>query len=266
MLKLCWKVLLICCAMLDFAYAESLIAPATEQKTITATLSWGKQVDLSLPASGKLAALKVKVGDRVKAGQILLSLDQRAEKARLSAALTLFKHTKSAYAEAKREAERTQALYEQTLISTHEWQVSQNLLAKTLATQEDSKARISQAKVALDERVLNAPFAGRVAQIHIQAGQAVNNQCQSQALLTLIDDKFMSATAALTLAQWQKLQGITALQLQLADKSSYQAEVVQSGLNPQNNTPQINMHFTPQQRLLPGTQVELILPAIDSMN
>ncbi|WP_146066828.1 biotin/lipoyl-binding protein, partial [Candidatus Venteria ishoeyi] len=78
------------------------------KKTITATLSWGKQVDLSLPASGKLAALKVKVGDRVKAGQILLSLDQRAEKARLSAALILFKHTKSAYAEAKREAERTQ--------------------------------------------------------------------------------------------------------------------------------------------------------------
>lgn len=144
-----------------------------------------RRAKMSPPAGGQISKMKVKKGERVVAGQVLLELwhkDLHAqEELAQEQAKTVASRAKEvcAMAEAaQRDAERSVQLREQGFISSQ-------LLDKSLtdakarkasceAAQgevEQSSARIEVARASLDRMTLRAPFAGIVADISGELGE-----------------------------------------------------------------------------------------------
>lgn len=172
-------------------------APSLFAEEIAARLDWGRQVELGVAVSGVVDEVKVEAGDRVKAGQLLLSLDARPFQARVDAARALVKKLKALSAEADRELDRTQALHEQTLISNHELEVVRNASISAASELTRARAALTGAEVEAEYARIHAPFAGVIAARRAESGQAVVNQCQVRPLLILADDRRWLARASL---------------------------------------------------------------------
>ena len=158
---------------------------ATVSNNRAGTVKACRRAKMSPPAGGQISKMKVKKGERVIAGQVLLELwhkDLHAqEELAQEQAKTASSRSKEvcAMAEAaQRDAERSVQLREQGFVSSQ-------LLDKSLTDAkarrasceaakgevEQSSARIDVARAGLDRMTLRAPFAGIVADISGELGE-----------------------------------------------------------------------------------------------
>ena len=99
-------------------FTAALIPQASSAADIQATLQWSQRVELSTPVSGVVQSVYVAVGDLVKRGQLLLALDSTAYRARVAENQSEITRLNAEKAEAKRNLDRVQELYQRTVVST----------------------------------------------------------------------------------------------------------------------------------------------------
>ena len=159
----------------------------TLTNTRAGTVKACKRAKLAPPAGGQIARLRVKKGDQVQAGQVLLELwnddigaelslaerDATATVARRDEACVRAKVT-------RREANRLASLVERKLVSAEQADRaagdadSQETACRAATAQvRVSGARIDAAKARLERTLLRAPFAGIVAEINGEVGEFV---------------------------------------------------------------------------------------------
>ncbi len=151
----------------------------------TGRVVWGQETTLSTAVSGMVVAVPVAVGDRVEEGAVLVRLDQRAFNARLAAAGTHVERARQAFEEAGRELERTEELYDRTLLADHDLQLARIAHGAAEAELRTAEARHVERRLDLEYSVVRAPFAGRVVERHIHPGMAVVNTHVAIPLVTL---------------------------------------------------------------------------------
>lgn len=117
-------------------------------------------VDLVPPASGRVTRIGFRPGDRVSRGQVLLELDNRAEQADLGAA-------EATLAEAQAAFDRQQSLNRTGSASDAAFQTARAELLR-------AEAERDRVLVALEDRSLEAPFAGVVGLTDMVEGQVVD--------------------------------------------------------------------------------------------
>ena len=158
---------------------------AVVSNTRAGTVKACRRAKLSPPAGGQISQMRVKKGDHVTAGQILLELwhddlsaqHQLAQDQLRSAEIRVREICTQADT-AKREAERAKELRAQGFISQQQVERSEADSASRQAscdgTRSDitqSKSRIAVADATLNRMVLRAPFAGIVADISGELGE-----------------------------------------------------------------------------------------------
>jgi RND family efflux transporter MFP subunit len=105
--------------------------------------------EIGFEVPGRIVELPVREGDRVEAGHVLARLDARDYEAALAAAQAKLQH-------AAAEAERARILYEKGVKPKSELDLAQRM-------HEVRKAETAEARKAVEDAVLRAPFAGVVA-------------------------------------------------------------------------------------------------------
>ena len=159
----------------------------TVSNTRAGTVDACRRSKLSMPIGGRVDQLHVDEGDKVEAGQILLSLwnkDRRAMTAQAEAQLLVARHGAQKMcveaANAEREAKRLEQLVARGLASQEATE-----LGRTRAEggrfgcqaardeEEVAKANLQMNLAMLDETYLRAPFAGVVAEINGEIGEYV---------------------------------------------------------------------------------------------
>lgn len=166
-----------------FTFSE----PAWSQQLATGVTKPIHDLTLSLPVAGRIEALKVKEGDRVKKGDILLHLDKNLE-ALEAKRRKLIVDDDSRVEEAKM---REQILKEQLrearrLLETNSVsrkQVEDEELAYQSALAERKALEMSKrreqvdyelAQEALERRILRAPISGQIAKLEFRLGESVS--------------------------------------------------------------------------------------------
>ncbi len=197
---------------------------------LPAQLVWEKQRDLGLLQSGIVQSLKVKVGDKVKAGQTLATLDTRALNARKKAAQAYLSAQKTAYKQAKTDWKRTKDLHEQVLIAQHEMEKADTVFALAKAELAKAEAKLAQCQKNLRESSLKAPFSGEVSAVYVDAGQALNNQQQMMPVLQLRDNNTALLQAQLSREQVLGLQLGQALEIRSGET---QTQATLTAIRPQ---------------------------------
>lgn len=178
------------------AIGAALAVPAAMAAEVEATLEWARRVELSAPVGGVVTAVPAEPGDAVAADAPLVRLDPRPFQSRVRAAQARVDRTRPARDEAKRELERSQELYERTLLSKHDLQVAEIEHASADAEYREAQAALEQARLDLEYSVVRAPFVAWVLERPAEVGQTVVTRLEAQTLVVLAERGRMAARAA----------------------------------------------------------------------
>jgi RND family efflux transporter MFP subunit len=175
-----------------------------------ATLQWSQRVELSTPVSGVVKAVNVEVGDQVRKGQVLLSLDGTDYQASVAETESAITRYKAETEEAKRDLDRVQNLHERTVVATAELDQAKLRLVKSQSMLAEAQAHLRQDRKALDDTLLRAPFDAVVILRDAEPGLSVAAGLEPRMLLTLARSGEMIARMDLPSPQIDKLKtGLT---------------------------------------------------------
>ncbi len=170
-----------------------VISPLVSAQQYDAVLQWSKRATLGTLTSGVIENVLVDVGDRAKQGDVLLQLDGQVFEKQVKQTLSGVKSAEEQYLEAKREKERSEELYNRTVLSDHDLQVAKNNEIHARAKYEDAKVLHERAKYNFKYSRIIAPFNVLVLERHAQPGQVVSSEMQPPVLLVVAEAGAMRA-------------------------------------------------------------------------
>lgn len=185
---------------------------ATVANTRAATVTACRRAKLSTLTGGRIANLKVREGDRVPAGALLLEVWNQDLVAQLKLARTQVESARSRAEQscqladvAAREAERLKELHQKGFVSIERSDRSASEARASRAGCEAARTEVDQAlarvKVAqteLERTVIKAPFAGVVAEVTGELGELTTPSppgIPTPPAIDLIDDSCLYVTA-----------------------------------------------------------------------
>jgi len=139
-----------------------------------------KQANVATQVSGRIIAVKAEAGDRVKAGQLLMTVDAREATENVAAARAQLEQAEANY-------QRTQNLFKQKF-------VSQAALDQSAATVKSARAQAAAAGAGASHAAVTSPLSGIVAQRHAELGDLA---MPGKPLLTVFDPKGLRAVASI---------------------------------------------------------------------
>ncbi len=155
--------------------------------TATGTVAPLSSVDVRPQTTNLITKVHVKEGQFVKAGELLFTLDPRADEANVAKARAQLTRDEAALADAQRQLKRSQELLAQNFISQGALDTNlTNVQSQTGAVAAD-KAALDAAKLGLSYTRISAPGAGRLGAINVFAGSSVQANVTSLVSLTQLD-------------------------------------------------------------------------------
>jgi RND family efflux transporter MFP subunit len=132
-----------------------------------------QSVDIRAQVTSTVREVHIKEGQTVKAGDLLFSLDSRADEANYKKALAQIEKDRADLATAQRNFERQKELFAQKFISQSALDVVQNSVDTLKGQMAVDTAAAEASRVALGYGEIRAPFAGRTGIISVRAGSLV---------------------------------------------------------------------------------------------
>lgn len=156
-------------------YTEIKAQSGNQQRQLSGYIRAADQSNLSFQVSGQVQSITVKVGETVKAGQLLAQVDPQAYRLRLRQAEAELASARVELKEREDNFERQQQVYRKQFIS-------QNTLERAEADYHKARSavQLAESKLSLAERdlrltKLKAPFSGVITRIEIEAFEEVGS-------------------------------------------------------------------------------------------
>uniref|UniRef100_A0A832I3F0 Efflux RND transporter periplasmic adaptor subunit n=1 Tax=Eiseniibacteriota bacterium TaxID=2212470 RepID=A0A832I3F0_UNCEI len=168
-------------------YARVRVEDITARVRAPGKIEPRTQVKISADIPGKVVQLRVKEGDRVRRGELLLQLDDTQYRASLQQARAALATAQARLREAEKALAintanfgRQRALFEQKLLSQAEWDEATRLHESARVQAAAAAEEVSRARAAVDAAQDNvrkcrfeAPFDGVVSALNVEQGEIV---------------------------------------------------------------------------------------------
>ncbi len=159
------------------AQLTALIAPKAEswqpEVQFEGTLQPVREADLGFKVPGRLAQIRVRLGERVSAGQTLAMLDATEAEAQLKAAEAQVRAAEAQLALADDSAKRTTTMVGSGAASPQAGVQTGQQRSLAEAQLDSARAQLALAQATLKNQTLVAPFAGSVTRVPSGAGAIV---------------------------------------------------------------------------------------------
>lgn len=169
-----------------FIFASSFIQGISYAKEFDATIDLPSPLELSIPVSGVINKVNIAIGQRVKKGDELLTLDPApflTAKKRAKSQLIVQQVTLQ---ESRRNLKQHQELYDRTVLAMVELENANLKVKRDSALLENARTKVAAAEYAYSHSKLIAPFDALILAIHVNQGQSINNKLQSNTLVSLV--------------------------------------------------------------------------------
>ena len=181
---------------------------AAPSVSVTTVRVQQRDYDVQLDASGTVAAISsvelrpqlssvirqvhIREGDFVKAGQLLFTLDVRADEANVNRAKAQLQRDQIALADAQRQLARSRELLAQNFVSQGAVDTVQTLVDTQTSLVNSDRAAIATALVSLGYGRITAPGAGRAGAVNVFAGSSVQANTTPLVTITQLDPVLVS--------------------------------------------------------------------------
>lgn len=158
-------------------------------------------IDVGAQVGGQIKKLYVKLGDVVKAGDMIAEIDSATQqnnvdtkKAQLGIYEAKLNSAKVALENSKTKFKREQELFAKNATSKEEFENAKNTLAANEASLKEIEAQIVQAKISLNTAQIDlgytkiiAPKGGVVVSVQVEEGQTVNSNQTTPTIVNIAD-------------------------------------------------------------------------------
>jgi len=159
------------------------------------TLAAEQSASLGFKVGGKIGSLKVKIGDHVKAGALLATLDATEAGAQAAASAAQVRAAEAQLALAQDSERRTQAMVQSGSFAEASGVQSTQQRALALAQLDAAKAQSSLTKVSLGNHTLTAPFTGTITRVPDGIGEVV---APGAALFEIVNTKLLKLSTTVS--------------------------------------------------------------------
>jgi RND family efflux transporter MFP subunit len=170
-----------------------MISASAYAADFDAVLDWAEIFVVGFPMDGSIAQVYVRPGQLVSEGTTLIELDNEPIAIRIRQYQAAVAADKAVLADAKRQFEQAQSLYEQTVLADDELQRALNAYEKARAQLASANARLDYARWQLKKANVTAPWDAWVVQRHADPGQILVAEQRAQPLLVLAKSGVMGA-------------------------------------------------------------------------
>ncbi len=161
--------------------------PAQVIATGTVTPRVGAEVPVGPRVSGTLKKLYVKIGDRVKKGEVLGVLEEKDLQANVNRAAATLAAAKASAAYAKSNYERLAALLPKGYVSEDSVDLARQNSQSAQANVKNARAALDYAKIQLSYGTVRAPISGIVESVSTQEGSTVAATFNAPTFVTIIN-------------------------------------------------------------------------------
>lgn len=227
---------------------------------VVARLHWSQRVPLGSCASALVHSVRVDVGDRVSAGDVLVELDPVPAQARLARARATLARVRPELEEQTIELEHAQELFDRTVLSAADLRHAEIRHAVAEAGVAEAAADVAVAEAGVECRKVRSPLTGIVVERAVERGQAVVGRERALTLVVVAETGQMDAVAEVP----SDLIGAVPTGVEVAVRVGselFRGRVVTVGLEPTSTSPlvyPVRVRFpTPE-----GRQLRAGMPAI----
>lgn len=230
------------------------------------TVSAINSVELRPLVSSTVKAVHVREGQEVKKGQLLFTLDGRADSAKVAQTAAELAQQQAQQADAERNLQRQRELLRQGFVAQSALDTAQTTLDSSRAVVAAKAAELEANRVGLAYQTLRAPFSGRIGAIDVHPGSLVQASMASP-LLTLSQIDPIAVAFTLPEAELSRLlavqaQGSARAVATLADGSRIEGKLsfIDNAVNSESGTVKLKAEFANAKRQLwPGAFVRVQL-------
>lgn len=226
---------------------------------IDGRLDWAERVTLSTPVSGVVAEVNAQPGMQVKKGDVLLKLGPADFKTRIRRARAAVTKTRHALAEAEREWERGQELYERTVTSDRELKLSEIAYQSAKADHSAASAELSMATKALADSMIKAPFDGIIIGRHVSKAETVITRQQNVPMITMGMTGRYHVVASVDADTASKLQNGASVRVK-TNGQEHAGKIVFVAVEPENGSYTVKAGFETADILRIGTSATIVMP------
>lgn len=164
--------------------AAVTLAPVPVTNEYVATIKSRRSATMQPQVAGRLTDIRVHSGQVVRAGAVLMTIDQRQQSVSVTAAVATERQKKASFDYNKIEIERQRKLFEAGVTSRDAYDQAQQSFANTKADYESAIEARKVQEEQLAYYTIRAPFDGVVGDIPVHIGDYVS----SSVTLTTVDE------------------------------------------------------------------------------
>lgn len=170
------------------------LAPQTITETLKATgsLAPRRTIALASQVSGTVDDVRFRVGDAVKAGDVLVQVDVETLNIQLQQQKSTAEATRAQLAQAEAQVERTERLNTRGLVASANLDSERANVDALRSNLKALESQVAAAEVSLRNATIRAPFDGVVASRSVEPGQVTS---PGAALMQIVDLSVMEMTA-----------------------------------------------------------------------
>jgi RND family efflux transporter MFP subunit len=164
------------------------LAPVAQSSEYVSTIKSRRSATLMPQVSGTLTEIRVRSGDRVKAGQEMMEIDPRQQQATVDSQRATERQKKAVYDYHTVEVERQRKLFEAGVTSRDVLDQEQQAFDNAKADYESAVESRKTQEQLLDYYTIHAPFDGVVGDVPVHVGDYVSPLNAPPTLLTTVDE------------------------------------------------------------------------------
>ncbi len=184
-------------------------------RVLDAKIEAVRQATVASQVRGRIIELPYDVDDYVKKGDVLVRFRDRDQRAAVKSAQAQFDEASSSY-------KRTQEIYARKL-------VAKSVLDKADARLKSAKAALDQAREALENTVIRAPYSGIVVKRHVEVGELANI---GQKLMTGLSLEILRASVELPQSLIHQVRQYKQATISLGSQRNTEVKVTSMSISP----------------------------------
>ncbi len=164
------------------------LTPVPQSSEYVATIKSRRSTSLMPQVSGLLTMIRVRSGDHVKAGQVLMAIDPRQQQAAVDSQRATERQKKALFDYNTVEVERQRKLFEAGVTSRDAFEQAQQAYQNSKADYESAVESRKTQEQLLAYYTIRAPFDGVVGDIPVHVGDYVSPSLSPAPVLTTVDE------------------------------------------------------------------------------
>ena len=148
--------------------------PIGQLRRLFGVLAASDESELSFQVGGHVQSVAVDAGDRVRAGQLLASLDAQPYQLKLDSSIADLQSARARLQDTRKKVTSTRSLYKRQIASKQDFDSAQSAFDSAKSSVQAAEAAVSLAQRDLDQTVLVAPVEGLIADRRLEPFQEIS--------------------------------------------------------------------------------------------